>query len=327
MDTSEMTSTNTELRSKIEAVVGSTVLTILITIVSVYLFGEYGYTLFIAAPFIVGVLASVIYGRSESRTRKQCRKIAFLSLFAILVALLVFAIEGIICIIMASPLVVLLTYMGAELGYYIQAKNRGDDKDKMMSLWPLLFLMVPATLGYDVVMSDRFDILPVTTTIEIDAPPEIVWNEVVDFSPLAEPEEWLFQSGIAYPQDACIDGHGVGAIRYCNFTTGSFVEPITVWDEPRRLAFSVEEQPIPMTELSPYQIEPYHLHGYFVSTKGQFLLERLPDNRTLLTGTTWYYNKIRPVAYWRIWSDYIIHSIHNRVLVHVKQESEKAIIQ
>ena len=122
--------------------------------------------------------------------------------------------------------------------------------------------------------------------------------------------------------DAQLVGQGVGAIRYCNFSTGSFVEPITVWDEPTLLAFNVEEQPIPMKELSPYDIEPKHLHGYFTSTKGQFHLSEISHKTTLLEGTTWYYIKIKPEIYWKQWTDFLIHKIHNRVLEHIKEESE-----
>jgi len=70
-----------------------------------------------------------------------------------------------------------------------------------------------------------------------------------------------------------IDGSGPGAVRYCEFSTGPFVEPIQVWDEPRLLRFQVTENPAPMHEWSPYaKVLPKHLHGYLVSKQGQFLL-------------------------------------------------------
>jgi hypothetical protein len=66
-----------------------------------------------------------------------------------------------------------------------------------------------------------------------------VWREVIAFSPIPEPQEFMFRLGVAYPMNAKITGEGVGAIRYCNFSTGSFVEPITHWEEHKRLAFDV----------------------------------------------------------------------------------------
>ena len=108
------------------------------------------------------------------------------------------------------------------------------------------------------------------------------------------------------------------------FTTGAFVKPIEVWDAPRRLAFGVRSSPPPLEEMSPYNIRPPHLDGYFLSTHGEFLPERLPSGGTRLTGTTQYRNRIFPAAYGGLWSDAIIHRIHLRVLRHIRSLSEKA---
>ena len=59
---------------------------------------------------------------------------------------------------------------------------------------------------------------------------------------------------------------------------------------------------------------------------GQFQLMELPGGRTRLEGTTWYRNAIWPSAYWRVWSDYIIHRIHMRVLEHIKTEAEGQLV-
>jgi hypothetical protein len=88
------------------------------------------------------------------------------------------------------------------------------------------------------------------------------------------------------------------------------------------LKFDVVEQPAPMKELSFWDIDAPHLHDYFVSKQGQFKLTELPNGKTQLEGTTWYYHNIKPALYWQLWSDYIIHEIHNRVLTHIKMKSE-----
>ena len=144
-------------------------------------------------------------------------------------------------------------------------------------------------------------------------------------SELKPPTELLFKTGVAYPIRARLVGTGVGAIRYCEFSTGAFVEPITTWNENELLEFSVEEQPLPMREVSPYgELDTTHLHDYFVSRKGQFKLTKLENGDTLLEGTTWYFHKIKPEFYWHFWTEQIVHTIHQRVLNHIKEESEKA---
>ena len=72
----------------------------------------------------------------------------------------------------------------------------------------------------------------VTTSVATRAPAERVWHVVVAFPPIANSPDGIFKLGFAYPLSAQISGSGVGAIRHCTFSTGSFVEPITEWDPP-----------------------------------------------------------------------------------------------
>jgi hypothetical protein len=164
----------------------------------------------------------------------------------------------------------------------------------------------------------------VVSEVRINAPIETVWKNVIGFTQIPPPREWIFRAGIAYPERARIDGTGAGAIRHCVFSTGEFVEPITTWDEPRRLAFDVSAQPDPLAELSPYgRIQTPHLRGYFQTERGEFKLVNL-GRTTLLRGTTWYRLRYAPETYWSHWSDYLIHQIHQRVLRHIRDCSERA---
>ena len=114
-------------------------------------------------------------------------------------------------------------------------------------------------------------------------------------------------------------------MRHCIFTTGEFVEPINIWDEPHTLRFGVQAQAPPMHELSLYpDLHPAHLDNYLVARQGQFLLKEDSPGHTKLSGTTWYQNYMGPSPYWRLWSDWIIHRIHMRVLCHVKALAEDA---
>ena len=288
-----------------------------LTVWGIYGIGEYGLALFVLTPLFIGLVSTVLYGYNESLTKKEAAQISFLTLGIFTLGLLVFAIEGLICIAMAAPIGLVLTWVGGLIGLAI-VSNRPDHS--LMSIL-ILVILIPTTAFIE--KGNRPDIQPVTTKVIIHADPETVWKNVVEFPPLAEPAEFLFNAGIAYPVSATIEGQGVGAVRHCIFNTGSFVEPITVWDQPRLLKFDVLEQPEPLKELSFWAIDAPHLHDYFVSKKGQFKLTELPGGQTELEGTTWYYHDIKPDFYWRIWSDWIIHSIHQRVLHHIKENAEK----
>ncbi|MGS2738746.1 hypothetical protein [Sinomicrobium sp. M5D2P17] len=288
----------------------------LFTVWGIYGFQQYGFALFILIPVFIGFGSSVLYGLKHKLTYIQSYQIGFLTLGVYLLGLVVFAIEGLICIVMLLPLGLLLTWAGSSIGYALLKKIPNKAPTTLMILTGL----IPITNFVE--KDTKPDVSEVVSSIEIQADIQTVWSNVIEFPQLDDPTEFIFKTGIAYPVNAKIDGTGIGAIRHCNFTTGSFIEPITVWDQPELLKFDVLEQPEPMEELSFWNVDAPHLHDYFVSRQGQFKLTELPNGNTLLEGTTWYYHNIRPEFYWRLWSNYIVHKIHNRVLEHIKKNAE-----
>jgi uncharacterized membrane protein YhaH (DUF805 family) len=303
-----------------EAVLGTLLglsVTLLMAVVSIRVLREYTATLFFATPLIVGACCGIVLNYRRPQPLGPTIGVALLAMVITGGALLLFALEGIICLAMAAPIALPLAVAGALLGraMALWRWQRPAQVPLMIAVLPLLLL---AEAGARAPLSTS-----VTTAIEIDAPPERVWPHVVGFGQITEPLTWIFRAGIACPMRARMDGAGAGAVRHCEFTTGPFVEPITVWDEPRRLAFDVVAEPAPMVEWSPYgAIDAPHLHGYLHSQRGEFRLLPLPGGRTRLEGTTWYALRLYPSAYWHLWSDLLIHRIHERVLVHIKREVE-----
>jgi len=281
---------------------------------------SYGWGLFLALPFDMGQCSSLIYGYRQSRTMEGSIAVALTTVTLLGIGLLGLAVEGLVCILMAAPIAMLMAVFGALIGHSFQAWNRSQSPAMMSAL----LLAMPFFLSSEYLTRPQPRTFQVQSEILVNASPEVVWREVVAFAEIPPPREMLFKAGIAYPIRAEILGHGAGATRRCIFSTGAFVEPIEVWDEPRLLKFSVSENPPSLHELSPYgHIEPAHLRGYFVSSKGQFLLTELPGGKTRLTGSTWYSSALWPEEYWKLWSDYIIHRIHLRVLEHIRRQAEK----
>jgi hypothetical protein len=280
----------------------------------------YGWGLFVAVPFAMGLFAAVIYAVHQPRPLISCIGVACLSVVLLGAMLLAFAWEGVFCLLMAAPLALPLAAFGGAFGYQLQ-RRRPTTTPPVVAFALLLFL--PGAQWFEHALKPASPLLVVRSSIDIQASPEEVWHEVVAFSEIPPPTEWIFRAGIAYPMRAQIAGTGAGAERHCVFSTGAFVEPIEIWDEPRLLKFSVTSNPPPMQEWTPYhQIDTPHLHGYLASEGGQFLLTPLSNGGTHLEGTTWYRHGLWPAAYWRLWSDPIIHQIHMRVLNHIRDEVE-----
>jgi uncharacterized membrane protein YhaH (DUF805 family) len=311
--------------SAVAGIIVTTLLTVGITVLSVQGLGNYGWGLFVGLPFCLGLSSVLIYGYHEPRPLGHCMLISLLSVSLASAALIGVAIEGLICIIMAVPLGAVMALFGGAMGYIIQRRPQSDAASaQVLHAFSVILFALPALMFVEHTTQLEPPLREVRTEVEIHAAPEEVWQQLVAFAELPPPQEWFFKTGIAYPIRAEINGQGVGAVRHCIFSTGAFVEPIEVWDEPRLLKFGVIAQPPVMEEMSPYaHLHPPHLNNYLQSRKGQFLLTRLPNGNTLLEGTTWYQNSFWPGAYWNLWSDSIIHRIHARVLNHIKALAEK----
>ena len=284
---------------------------------------NYGWGLFVALPFAMGFAAVVIYSAREPRSFSSCIGVACLSVGLLGAALLAVAVEGVGCLIMAAPIALPLAIGGGACAFAGQRqwRFRGDAPAYLSAL----LLFVPAVQLTEHAVAPPAPVFVVRSSVDIHASPERVWHQVIAFSEIGPPTEWIFRAGIAYPIRAEMLGSGVGAERHCVFSTGAFVEPIEVWDEPRLLKFSVTANPPPMAEWTPYShVDPPHLHGFLESNGGQFRLIPLPDGGTRLEGTTWYRHGLWPSEYWRLWSDAIIHRIHMRVLRHIRDEAEKS---
>ena len=281
-------------------------------------FDYYGSSLFVGIPFLMGAVTGYLYNLSKERTVASTLGMICIALGLGFMALLVFALEGVVCLVMAFPITFLAAAPGAIFGRSLARMSAAPDRT-------LCLVILALPLGaFAQQQQPKPNEREVMTSIIIDAPRETVWKNVIAFSELPPPEGWLLKTGIAYPLRARIEGSGVGAIRHCEFTTGSFVEPITCWEAPERLSFDVSDQPDPMQEWSFYaQVNAPHLEDSFRSVRGEFRLIELSGGRTRLEGSTWYVVEMGPAFYWKLWGDGIVHRIHQRVLRHIKKLSDQ----
>ena len=317
----------TRTGSAAAAVVITALLGVVVTWGALRFVGNYGLTLFISLPFVMGYLAVLIYSRTQETDSGDVLGVVSLSLLLTGLGITAIAVEGIVCLLMAAPIAWLVAMFGGLLAMLIH--GRANSPQATPSMFAVMLVSLPVLLGVEHAAPPPLPRFQVHTTIEIAAPPEVVWKRLIEFPPLATATEWPFRLGIAYPIEARIKGEGLTADRECRFSTGSIKEPILVWEPGKHFAFSVADEPLLMKETSPYEnIRVRHLEDHdFQPERADFVLVRLPNGGTRLEGTTTYQNKMWPGTYWRLWTDAIIHSIHNRVFNHVKTLAEMDVSQ
>ena len=296
-------------------------------LVSVYVSATghvYGWVMFVSVPVTVGFVAVLVQAHHRPLDLGDALVVSMSSIVLLGGALAAFALEGMVCLAMALPIAIPLALIGGALGYTSQ---------RMLSMYgPMMFLVLAGVIPFgssvEQALHSPADTFVVTTSIDLPVSSERVWNTVLEPATLESPRQLLFRAGIAYPLASHMEGAGLGATRYCDFSTGKLVEPVLVWNEYRQLRFRVASNPLPMQEWTPYaQIHPPHLDGFLTSQQGEFQLETLAGGGTRLHATTWYQHRLWPAQYWRWWSDYIIHQVHEMVLENIRARSLQPAIQ
>ena len=98
-------------RQELAAVLGGAGCAIGMVLVGVYALKVYGLTLFLGAPFALGLVTGWVANRDRARGRGRNAALPTLAVLLAAVALIGFALEGVVCLILSIPLALPLAYL------------------------------------------------------------------------------------------------------------------------------------------------------------------------------------------------------------------------
>ena len=292
-------------------------LTVLAVVLGALVFGVYGYGLFVATPFLIGGISAYLANRrGEIGDGATFKVVAGATTFGAL-GLLSFALEGVVCLLMALPLAIGAAWIGALFGMAAAKSRRASARSAMMSVAILPALFATERAAPATVMFQQEE------TVIVSADADATWRAVIHMSPIAERPALPFRLGLAYPLKGEVIGEGVGAIRKGYFSTGIATERVTDWAPGRRLGFDITHDAPSLKELSPYShVNAPHVEGYFRTSHAAFTLTPLADGRTRMTLKTWHALDLQPAAYWLPFARWAIHANKLRVLTQIERQAE-----
>ena len=292
---------------------------VILTVISTKYLREYGWSLFVAMPFVLGMVSTAFFSLQHPLSRKDAIHISTLSVFALGLLLFAFAIEGVICLAMAAPVAAGLAMLGGWISWCLIEIRQRKDQGRLMGV---ALLAMPMVLAAEKSRPPEPPVFSVTTEVFIATSAERLWPFVVNVARLPDTETLWSRAGIATFQRAWTEGQGQAAVRYCEFNTGLAREPVEVWDPPYRLHLKVESTPVPMKEWTVYkEIHPEHLDGFYQVKAAAFDLQPVAGG-TLLRGTTSYQHGLWPANYWAWWSNQVVRDLQRRVLTEAKRRAE-----
>ncbi|WP_428524868.1 SRPBCC family protein [Pseudorhodoplanes sp.] len=301
-----------------QGMIAGIALTLAAVALSALVFGAYGYGIFLASPFVVGGITGYLANRAVPLNDRETNRIVFRTGFFACLALMVTALEGIGCLIMAAPLAAFAAMLGGIVGGDAARRKRAGLVSSVAVL-PIIFALEAAFPPSLVFGTEQ--------TIAIAASPDRVWSAIVRMETIKEPIALIHHIGIAYPVRGRVFGEGVGALRYGDFSTGTAVERVTEWEVNRKLTFVVLRDIPGLRELSPYRhVHAPHVHGYFTTRETSFELIPRADGVTELVERTSHELRLDPALYWLPFARFMVDTNNARVLRHIKEQAERSMV-
>ncbi|MCW5911440.1 MAG: hypothetical protein KIT62_10215 [Cyclobacteriaceae bacterium] len=267
--------------------------------------GVFIFSSFIIVPLIMGAISAWYWHPLKLKTIQYIGWSAVSTLVACATSF-VFLKEGVICLLIVSPLILCFIITGALLARMLYNRKNNTLNS---SIAGLAFLVLIADT-----FSSHENIRLVSDTIIVNAPIEKVWPYVVEYKPITLKEDyWLFQIGMPRPVQSTVDGYEAGAGRKCIFSNGYvFDEKMIVYKPNDELTFDIISQP-----------HDPEIMGHIDILRGQFLLKDNGDGTTTVIGNSWYKLYVFPGWYFNLWSESITRNVHLRVMEHIKILSEE----
>jgi hypothetical protein len=238
-------------------------------------------------------------------------------------AMLIFLIEGWICILMYLPVGLAFSSVGGVVAGLIARNKRlkrvGDITTACILFLPFVFGSIESLLF------NRREIRTVENVIDVQASPAAVWNQIKTVPAIRKDElqtSWSHRIGFPDPIAATLSYEGVGGVRRASFDGGVlFIETVDIWEPQHWLAFSIhpETAQIPNTTLD----EHVTVGGpYFDVLRGEYRIEPLPNGKVRLHLNSWQRVSTDFNWYAHLWTDAVMSDLQKRILYVVQQRAE-----
>jgi len=266
---------------------------------------EMGIVLFIATPFITGFAIALV-----TQPKEGLLSVLVLTLLISMTILLFTQLEGLLCCILSSPVLIASMGIGAGIGILLRRKTNLRPYDTTLRI--LILLILPLLLqGADTI--ERPTLLKARTesftdSIILNTKADKVWKLLSSIDQITVPKPWPMYVGLYQPLRCTISAQKVGATRICYFTEGAIYERVTVWEAPKRMHLEIIKSTLPGRPWMGYIDANYKL------------IER--GNTTELIRTTTITSKLAPEWYWQTFERIGVHTEHEYLFAEIKKRIE-----
>ena len=235
-------------------------------------------------------------------------------------AVLIFAMEAIICVVMGLPIFFVGSSVGGALVCWMNKRRAARGDSNMLGVLLLLPLMVSPL---EATWQPPTMIREINASVVVDAPAEVVWNTFVTVPKIQRSEEhfaWFRMAGLPHPMEATLVNPGAMGVRYASYDNGmQVIEPVQVWELHSRYRFGVRFDPATGQHTPLWSdVATEHLQVQWV----EYRLEPLSGQQVRLHLTSRYALETPINTYAAIWVDFLLGDFQHYILDIVTARAE-----
>jgi hypothetical protein len=258
---------------------------------------QMGGVLFLLLPLVVGATIALVTPRPIAGVAILSGMVSLLFCLATLISTHA---EGILCAVLAFPVVFVALLIGVGIGTVLRKMIRPFESSNGTKMNALILALGPVLLFGGHVLEQKNYPEPrtavVTTTMHLAAKPEEVWRNIQSLDSLAGRKPFLMHVGLPIPQKCVLEGTSVGSKRICYFDQGSIEESVLEWDPPRKMRLAIDRTNMPGRHWLSFNGAEYDLSG--------------DATGTTITRTTTIRSTLRPAWYWGPFERWGVQSEH-----------------
>jgi hypothetical protein len=259
----------------------------------------YGIAIFCILPTVIGFITG-IYSK---------KFISYLGIVAGLISiflLLIGAGEGIICILMALPVIFGFIALGSLIGYLIRKADQNYNSPKVI-FFPILILII-SSIGEKFFGESEIK-NSISTSLTLPYDKEAIYKKIIAVDTVDIEQNFLQKLGLPTPRKCILTQEKIGGLRICKFEEGTIIETIKDLKHGELLRMDITKSDITMNWLK------FDEDIYTIKSNN--------DGTSTITRTTSYFSELKPRFYWKYIENLTIGSEQAFVFRNLKKDLAK----
>ena len=250
---------------------------------------DYSWMLFVLLPIVLGIAIGAM------PNKKYTLWGSIITTILLLFGMYVPGLSGLLCIVMALPLIAAFIFLGYVLTHLIKRyKDLKSTTSLPVLVLPLFIFLIGAPVEH-FLNPNKKEIVEVTTEQVFNYTPEQVYDAIKSVDTLIADKPYLMQFDLPIPTKCILEKEEVGGLRTCsfkggnlsnaNFGGGTIVEKITQLEKAKILRMDVID---------------YNLVGrkWIGFKEAIYYFDKVGEQGCKLTRVTTYTSELTPRIYW-----------------------------